>query len=284
MPVPNDRKILFFSFSLAFLVVVTALFGLLTKGTYALEAENWKIQGIGQDLTDLFLVTPVLLISGIQAYRNRKRWFFIFGGTVLFFSYTYTIYCFALHFNSLFLIYCFCFGLSVYAFIYFIWRALTPGVIRNFDEKLPIKSISVFLIGSAVSFYILWLSEIIPAMVHHQVPQSNTAAGIMTNPVHVLDLSLFLPAFIMDAILLMKKNKLALVITPALLVFCILMDLNIAGLILYMWARGAASGFGVSYVMVALALISAYLLYGYFRHMGDELVLMAETDHNQPAS
>jgi hypothetical protein len=270
METPKDKKLLFLCYSLSCLVVFSAFCGLRMESTYILETPNWRIQGIGQDLVDLFLVTPVLLISGIQAYRQKKRWFFIFGGTVLFLAYTYAIYCFALHFNALFLVYCLSFGLSVYSFIYFIWKGYTRLIISNFDEKLPVKSIGLFLIGSAVSFCFLWLSEIIPAIVHHQVPASLAATGAMTNPVHVLDLSLFLPALFLDGILLMKKNAFALVLTPALLVFSVLMDLDTAGLVIYMYFKGAGTGLAIPFTMTGMAVISAYLLNQYFRHITQE--------------
>ncbi len=56
MAVPKIKKYLL-EFSLAFLIVVSVFFGLLTKTRiYIIETENWKIQGIGQDLTGLFLL------------------------------------------------------------------------------------------------------------------------------------------------------------------------------------------------------------------------------------
>lgn len=268
MKQPKDKKILLLGFTLSLLVLVSSLCGLLLKSTYILETENWRIQSIGQDLADLFLVFPVLLISGIQAYRQIKPWTLIFGGTVLFIAYTYAIYCFDLHFNQLFLVYCMSFGLSVYSFLYFLWIERFHGVKPDIAETLPVKGIAFFLIGSSISFSLLWLSDIIPALLHNGVPASLPATGLMTNPVHVLDLSLLLPALFIDAILLLKKRPSALRLTPALLVFCTLMYLNIAGLVIFMHFRNMGGNLTISLIMTGLAAISAYLLTVYLWRIG----------------
>src|ERR1700694_1313513 len=115
----KDKTFLYLTFALAILVTISACCGIFIKGTYVDERENWRIQAIGQDMVDLFIIVPILVISGILSHFKKKIFHFIFGGIILFLIYTYAIYCFAVHFNSLFLIYCLTFGLSVYSFIYF---------------------------------------------------------------------------------------------------------------------------------------------------------------------
>src|SRR6266536_2312060 len=108
------------SFAQAILIAVTGYCGLFVKGTYTLETTAWYVQSIGQDIVDLFIIVPVLIITGMMLYK-RKIFAIIFAGTELYIIYTFLIYCFSLRFNYLFLIYCSVLGLSFYSFIYFIF-------------------------------------------------------------------------------------------------------------------------------------------------------------------
>ena len=58
----------------------------------------------------------------------------------------------------------------------------------------------------SVLFYIQWLSQDVPAILSNEAPADVREINIPTNPVHVLDLGLFLPAMIITSILLWKKK------------------------------------------------------------------------------
>src|SRR5688572_30684509 len=102
----HDRVILWISLPLAALVIFVSTWALLTPGFYSAETLNWQVQSSGQDLVDLFLVVPCLLVSSVLAYRKNRAATMIWGGTVLYTTYTFVIYCFAVHFNELFFCYC----------------------------------------------------------------------------------------------------------------------------------------------------------------------------------
>ena len=116
----------------------------------------------------------------------------------------------------------------------------------------------MMLIG--IAFYLLWLKEIIPSVHSGEPPASVQDAGLFTNGVHVLDLSLVLPAIFITGILLWNKNPWAYYLAPVLLVFFILMDLTIACLVWLMNLQGIAEGAAVVPVMCVLAACSAALL------------------------
>ncbi len=260
----ENKSILYLLFPTAILVVIGAACGIGYKGTYAHETENWQQQAIAQDVVDLFIVAPVLLISGILSYGGKRIFTYILGGTLLFLVYTYMIYCFAVHFNYLFLVYCFTLGLSVYSFIYFISSFTLPVSNQPVKNNPSLKFISFFLLVIAAIFYMLWCSEIIPAIARGQMPKSLVDTGLFTNPVHVLDISIVLPGFVIVAILLLKKRVTGLLLAPLLLVFCALMDISIATLLIMLQLKGIAQGALVALLMGILSLVSAVLLYFFF--------------------
>ncbi len=83
------------------------------------------------------------------------------------------------------------------------------------------------VLGSALAilgilFYFIWLSEDVPALLNGTVPASITQAGEVVNPVHVLDMALYLPALIITGISLWRDRSLGYTLGLPLLVFSIL--------------------------------------------------------------
>jgi hypothetical protein len=108
----------------------------------------------------------------------------------------------------------------------------------------------------SVVFYFTWLSDILPAIINSAVPTSIHEAGLLTNPVYVLDLAIFLPLVFVTGILTLKGNSFALNLAPTLLVFFILMDVTIAALAIVLFREGIEDSYSVSIVMGIHAAIS----------------------------
>lgn len=250
----------------AFLIIFASSVGLFAHDSYSRESSNWQAQAIGQDLVDLFLLVPCLLITGFLASGNyiaRVMW----GGVLLYLIYTFLIYCFDVHFNNLFVIYCFILGLSFYSFLYFISvQSKEQGVIE-FTKSLPVKAVGIYFLIISGVFSFLWLSEIIPAILHNTTPKSLIETGLLTNPVQVIDLSLFLPGIFITGVLVLKKKPMGLMLAPVILTFFILMDITIGFLVIVMKQRGLESNLSVTVAMSVLALFSLIMLIWYLRNM-----------------
>jgi hypothetical protein len=101
----NLRKnIIALSLPQCVLIIIVSYVGLLTPDFYSKETLNWQTQSIGQDMIDLFLMTPCLVITSILSCKKNKPAIMILGGVVLYLTYTFAIYCFDTHFNKLFII------------------------------------------------------------------------------------------------------------------------------------------------------------------------------------
>jgi hypothetical protein len=251
------------SLPLAVLIIIASWIGLFTENFYFKETPDWISQATGQDAIDLFLVTPLLLITALLARKNGKA-FLLWGGVNLYLVYTFTIYCFDVHFNSLFIVYCLTLGLSFYSVLYFIF-CLKDLRVNNNNKNNAVKIISVYFLLLSCLFYLLWLSEIIPAIIKHTTPESLNSTGLATNPVHVIDLAVILPGIFIVAILLFRKNQLGLLLVPSVLLFFILMDITIGGLIVVMNVRGLQTNYVIMLVMAVLALASTLLLVWYLK-------------------
>jgi len=75
-------------------LTIASVFGAFIDITYARETASMAAQGIGQDLVDLFLVIPAILISLLYMRRKNKITTLIFGGLIFYVLYSFIIYCF----------------------------------------------------------------------------------------------------------------------------------------------------------------------------------------------
>ncbi len=263
----TDVMILMLSLPLAILTAIVSYAGVFIKSTYVRENALYAAQGIGQDIINLFIVVPILLITAFFARRKSKLGLLIWSGTIFYLAYSYTIYCFGLHFNNLFLAYCTILGLSFYSLIYFVIISLKENVSEWFETKFSTKSTGIFLIVIAVLFYFIWLSEIIPAILINATPKSITESGLLINPVHVLDIAICLPALIITGIALIKKKNIGILLAPTMMIFCIFMAIAIAGMVFVMKAKGLEANFNLTIVFGLITFVSTIFTFLYLRKL-----------------
>lgn len=258
LPGTNILKV---SIPLILLVVCVSAIGLLYPEIYRAATPNWLTQSVGQDAVDLFLIVPVLIIGTLYSFSSNRFAAYVWVGTLLYLVYTFLIYCFTVRFNPLFLPYCLILGLSFFSLLWFF-----SGDKNKFYGNIQNKVLTVigfyFVIVSG-AFYWLWLNEIIPAMMKNEVPASVIDAGLMTNPVHVIDLALFLPATFIVGIMALRRTLMSTILSPVLLTFFILMDLTIAALSVIMKMRDAGGSYVVAIVMLVLSAFSVILFIRY---------------------
>jgi len=261
----HDTIILLLSVPLAILTAIASYAGIFIETTYAKETTLYASQGIGQDIVNLFIVVPILLIASFFAYRKSKQGLLVWSGAIFYLAYSYTIYSFGLHFNQLFILYCAILGLSFYSFVYFILSAHKGNAAELFSDKISTLSTGVFLIVIAVLFYFIWLSELIPSIYQNETPKSVIESGLLINPVHVLDIAICLPALLITGIALIKKRSIGFLLAPAMLIFCIFMAIAIAAMVLVMKSKGLDTDFVLFTIFGIITVISIFILVRYVR-------------------
>jgi len=242
----------------ALLVLTASASGIFLKSIYVRETLSWAVQGIGQDIVNL-VAAVVLFIAAYFVNKGSVKAFLVWSGVLLYLIYAYIIYAFDVHFNSLFLVYVAIVGLSFYALVVFVIHMHLDSLQAYFSANTPARLVSAFLPVLGIVFYLLWLREEIPALVTGTIPPSVTAANLPTNPVHVLDLGLCLPAMIITGLLLWRRKLLGYLLAGPLLVFSILTGSAILVIFLVMGSKGMPTSVGIEAFFVVIIVVSLVL-------------------------
>jgi len=267
MKLKQNRIVTVLVIVLSISFAIVSYCGVFIPATYARDSISMGVQGMGQDIVDLFFVLPLLTLSFLFTLKDSKNASFIFTGIIFYISYSFVIYSFGVHFNDLFLLYCIILGSSFYLFILMVINLNSMEIENWFSENVPLKSIAVFLIIIAVMFYLLWLKDIIPAILDNEIPKTISENNLQVNPVHVLDISIALPGLIVTSVLLLKKQKIGFILAPVLLVFIIILAIALIAMVIMLKIKGLESDLSVTVIFAVLSFISSFLLLKYFKEM-----------------
>lgn len=245
------------SLPIALLATAGSLVGILfDESIYGQETANWAAQSVGQDIANL-IAFPALLVAAFFAARGSMRAYLVWLGLLVYSAYTYAIYSFALHFGPLFLVWVATFGLSIYALIGGLTALDVKRVKSAFTDADRTRLPSRLLIAIGSIFTLLWLSEIVPAIVAGETPVGLKEVGLLTNPVHVLDLGILLPGVVIGGLLLSRGRALGYVLAPMMLVATFFLAVGIVSLTVVSATRGLDASPAVGGAVAALAVLEA---------------------------
>ena len=188
------------------------------------------------------------LLAQLEAASRRE------AGCLLYFVYAFAIYAFGVHFGALFLAYVAVLGLSFHAFAGTLAALDVAAVVVPLHDHPGRTGAGYLLIAIGVLFAGLWLGEDVPHVLANTPPPGLAEAGLLTNPVHVLDLAIVLPAMIVAGVQMKRQRPWGLFMAPVLLVFTVTMGVAILAL----FAMSAAHGLPVA--VPALGAVAAIVL------------------------
>jgi hypothetical protein len=246
--------------ALALLLEIGALGGVLLPAVYAREHPHWAAQGIGQDWVNLVFAAPLLALSAFFTLRGARLFTLLLAGTLSYALYSLVLYAFFLHFGPLFLVYTWGLGLAFFALVTLVCALRGDDARAWFAPNAPVRlagAVALFLGGA---YSALWLSEIVPALVSGTVPKSAVEIGFVTNPVHVLDLAVVLPAFVVGGVALLRRKPLGYWLAPTMLGFGAVMEVALLGMGLSMKATGEGAAPPFAGLLAMLILTAGSLL------------------------
>jgi hypothetical protein len=183
-------------------------------------------------------------------------------------AYTFAIYAFAVHFGPLFLLHVAVLGLAAWALIGF-FADLDPARVRDaYPSDGPRRFVAGFLMVIAGAFALLWLGQDLPAMVDGEPSEELRDTGLLTNPVHVLDLAFFLPTAMVAGALLRRGRAWGYALAPVVLTAMVGISLGIVTLTLVGVARDQDASLVVAGVIGAVGVVQAVTCWRFLRRLG----------------
>ncbi|TFC06265.1 hypothetical protein [Cryobacterium mannosilyticum] len=274
---------LWLSIAAGVLAVAGSVVGLGVGGFYANLTPAFLPQALAQDVANLALAAPALLVCAILALRGSLRARLVWLGVLAFTVYNYVIYTFSIPFGPLFPVWVAVLGLSLFSLIGGIASTDAGAAAARFGSRPAAVVTGWSLIVVGVLFGLLWLSEDVPALVAGTTPQSVLDLGIPTNPVHILDLAFFLPAVVGTGILLLRRREMAYPVAPAFLVFLILTGVPIMVTPIVQSVRGETAAWTVLAPIGLITVLMLVLLAWLLRTVGSPDGAEARSGAGEPA-
>ena len=260
----NTNGWLWLTVPITILLALAAGCGIFINGLYR-DTPGLVAQAIGQDAITLMIALPALAIAAFLTSHGSQRARLIWLGVLVYVAYTYASYAFGIRFNPLFLIYIALLGCATYALIGGLATTDWAGIKAGFTERTPIRAVSIFLLVIAGLFYLMWLSEAIPASLTGIPPQSVKDDGTPTNVIHVLDMAWLLPALVITAVSLWRKQPVGYALAAALLANLVFLALAILAMIVFQARGGEPLVIPQVVIFVTLFAVSIGMLIWYWR-------------------
>ena len=268
----RPRGELWLSAPIVLLALPVHLIGLVVPEIYRDPAAVLP-QNLGTDLVTLCIGIPLLAVGAIAMQRGSLRARLLWLGALGYLVYAYGMYALGVHWNPLFLAYLALFSLSLFT--------LTIGLVgtdaalfRERAQRAPVRPVAGYLILVAVMVSGLWLAEEVGALLRGTVPPSVVQFEAPTNIVHVFDLGIVLPAFMIAAVMLLRGRPWGYVLAGMLLVKASTVGLWVAVMIWFSARQGFGSPPAYTAFFVALTLAGAALSW----------VFLARIDSRSPAT
>jgi len=278
----NTNGWVWLTIPIALLLAIAAGSGLFMRGLYR-DTPYSVAQVLGQDAITLGVALPTLVIGALLTWHGSQRGRLVWLGALVYTVYTYVGYAFDVRFNPLFLVYVAVLGCSTYALIGGLVTTDWADIQASFNERTPVKTVSIYLALLATLFYGLWLSDALPASLAGKPAQSLIDAGTPTNFIHVLDMAWMLPALMITAVSLWRKQPLGYTLAGALLTFFVLLALAVLAMVVFMARAGQPVVIPQVVLFVALFAASIGMLIGYLKHLMSSPIPMSSV-HKEHAT
>jgi hypothetical protein len=202
---------------------LTVAFPSLLRGA---AVSNGNLRGTAVVL--LVVGLPVLTVAMIGTARGSARAFVVWLGTLGYLIYQAVLLCFATPLNNLFLLYVAYLSLAVWSTVVLLRAADLNAFAARLTEAVPARVTAAAALVLAVLNASAWLSQIVPAVFSSRPTSVLDGTGLLTNPVYVQDLAIWLPLLAAAAVACWRRQTWGLLTTAAMLALFVLESISIS--------------------------------------------------------
>jgi hypothetical protein len=182
----------------------------------------------GTAVVVLAVGVPLLIAALVGSARGSTRAFVIWLGTLGYLLYQAVLLCFATPLNSFFLFYVAYLGLAVWSTVFLLRGTDFASFGLSLSPRVPVR----FVAGCALVLLVLntaaWLRRILPAVLSDDPMALVSDSGLLTNPVYIQDLAIWLPLLAAAAVAAWRHRVWGQLVTAAMLTMFVLECLSIS--------------------------------------------------------
>jgi hypothetical protein len=213
---------------------------------------------------------PVLAAALYLSRRGSTRAFVVWLGSLGYLVYQAVLFCFATPLNSFFLLYVAYLGLAVWSIVFLVRGTDLSAFGASVSTRAPIRAVAGFALVVTLANAIAWLKDAVPAVLSEDPRAFLAGTGLLTNPVYIQDLAVWLPLLATAGVAAWRRRVWGQLAVAAMLTMFVLESLTISA-DQYVGSRADPTNAGSSITMVpvfaAFALVTAVPLIAFLRHV-----------------
>ena len=188
-------------------------------------AANGNLRGTA--VVVLAVGVPVLVAAMIGCRRGSTRAFVVWMGTLGYLTYQAVLFCFATPFNTFFLFYVAHLSLAVWSLVFLVRGTDLAAFALCLSPRVPVRVVAGYALVLVVLNAAAWLGAILPAVVSEEPRAFLIDTGLLTNPVYVQDLAIWLPLLAVAAVAAWRRRAWGQLVTAAMLAMFVLESVSI---------------------------------------------------------
>lgn len=171
---------------------------------------------------------PTLSVAIVSTARGSARAFVVWLGTLGYLIYQAVLLCFATPLNNLFLLYVAYLGLAVWSAVTLLRATDLQSFAARMSPPVPARVTAAAALIIVVLNAGAWLSAIVPAVLSSRPTSVLDGTGLVTNPVYVQDLAIWLPLLAAAGVACWRRAPWGLLVTSAMLAMFVLESISIS--------------------------------------------------------
>ena len=211
------------------------------KGLYKHMSADVAVQGVAQDIVTLIVGIPLLLLSLFLFRKGSFPGKVMLSGTLGYFMVTYIFYLTMAMYNEMYLVWVVLACSSFYGFFLSLLNFDVEKIKERYSDKLPRRSVGIFLIVNSILIGLLWLSVVVPPLLDGSI-YPEAVEHYTTLIVQGFDLSILLPASFLAGLLLMRRSSYGFLLAPPYMVFLSILMTALTAKIIGMTLTGVNPG------------------------------------------
>lgn len=182
----------------------------------------------GTALVMLMAGVPAAVIGAAAARRGSDRAHLVWLGSLVFLVYNAIMLLAATPFNRLFLLYVAMLSLALAALTSLLIATDAEAIGAGLRPRAPVRLVAGYLGLIAGLNAAWWLRSVLPATLGSGPPVFLEGTGLVTNPVYIQDLAVWLPVAVLAAVWLWRRRPWGVVGAGAILTFWVLEGVTVA--------------------------------------------------------